>query len=163
MPDNRDARPEGSRRSFLGITAILGAAMGAMLGFPIGALFAAPLLRPRGEDGTWVPVGAADGFGEEHKEVAYTFVKQDGWYRATRAARAVVRKQPDGFVALSTKCTHVGCGVVWKPEEKKFLCPCHNGEFDAEGRPTVPPPTIPLARLETRVNGETGQLEVKES
>ena len=35
--------------------------------------------------------------------------------------------------ALSAICTHLGCTVQWHPEEKKFICPCHQGIYDFNG------------------------------
>lgn len=39
-----------------------------------------------------------------------------------------------GFLALSSKCTHLGCSVPWNEEEKKFICPCHASQFDMTGK-----------------------------
>ncbi len=38
-----------------------------------------------------------------------------------------------GFLALSCKCTHLGCTVPWVEKEKRFLCPCHASAFDITG------------------------------
>ena len=55
----------------------------------------------------------------------------------------VVRYQGKIY-ALSTTCTHLGCTVPWRDDEKQFHCPCHNGFFDvATGRPTAGPPPPP--------------------
>jgi hypothetical protein len=32
------------------------------------------------------------------------------------------------FIALSTKCTHLGCQVFWKKDAKVFYCPCHEAQ-----------------------------------
>ncbi len=151
-----------SRRGVLGIVAGIAAALGGMIGLPVGGLFAAPLFR-KATGGDWVPLGAAEEFGEDRQEVVKTFVQKDGWYRATRTLRVVVGKSsPSDFTVLSTICTHVGCGVTWKPEEKIFFCPCHDGEFNADGTVKKGPPTKPLAKLDWRVNEQTKQLEVRE-
>lgn len=34
---------------------------------------------------------------------------------------------------LSRSCPHAGCNVNWKPEQKKFVCPCHASKFDING------------------------------
>lgn len=46
----------------------------------------------------------------------------------------------DDFVALSSTCPHLGCRVNWEGQHNRFFCPCHNGSFDPEGRPTGGPP-----------------------
>ncbi len=38
-----------------------------------------------------------------------------------------------GFLAISSKCTHLGCTVPWVDKEKKFACPCHGSVFDIRG------------------------------
>jgi cytochrome b6-f complex iron-sulfur subunit len=45
----------------------------------------------------------------------------------------LVRMDNGGMLALSCKCTHLGCTVPWVEKEKKFLCPCHASAFDITG------------------------------
>ena len=45
-----------------------------------------------------------------------------------------------GFVALSDVCPHLGCRVHWDSIKGEFICPCHNGHFDAGGKPISGPP-----------------------
>lgn len=59
----------------------------------------------------------------------------------------------DSVRAFSTACTHLGCQVYWQGEKKVFFCPCHNGFFDADGKPTEGPPPTPLARYPVEVRG----------
>ena len=35
----------------------------------------------------------------------------------------------EGFVALSAKCTHLGCTPRYLEQENKFKCPCHGSGF----------------------------------
>ncbi|MDZ7581782.1 MAG: Rieske 2Fe-2S domain-containing protein [Deltaproteobacteria bacterium] len=51
----------------------------------------------------------------------------------------LVRLDDGGFLALSCKCTHLGCTVPWVEKEKKFLCPCHASAFDITGSVTAAP------------------------
>jgi cytochrome b6-f complex iron-sulfur subunit len=44
-----------------------------------------------------------------------------------------------GFLALSRKCTHLGCTVPWVAKENKFVCPCHASVFDISGNVVSPP------------------------
>ena len=45
----------------------------------------------------------------------------------------LVRLDDGGFLAVSCKCTHLGCTVPWVEKEKRFLCPCHASAFDVTG------------------------------
>jgi cytochrome b6-f complex iron-sulfur subunit len=38
-----------------------------------------------------------------------------------------------GFLAISRKCTHLGCMIPWVEEHKQFECPCHTSVFDSRG------------------------------
>lgn len=55
--------------------------------------------------------------------------------------------------ARSLVCSHYGCRVEWQPERSRYACPCHQGEFDAEGRPVSGPPTRPLRTIPVSVSG----------
>ena len=49
--------------------------------------------------------------------------------------------------AISTTCTHLGCTVAWKSEQKRFACPCHGSQFDDQGRVVHGPARRPLGLL----------------
>ena len=37
------------------------------------------------------------------------------------------------FVIFSSICPHLGCKFNWAAEEKRFICPCHNSQFNLVG------------------------------
>jgi len=45
----------------------------------------------------------------------------------------LARLEDGGFLALSRKCTHLGCTLPWVEKENKFVCPCHASAFDIAG------------------------------
>lgn len=45
----------------------------------------------------------------------------------------LTRLEDGGFLAISRKCTHLGCSVPWVDERKQFECPCHASSFDITG------------------------------
>jgi cytochrome b6-f complex iron-sulfur subunit len=51
----------------------------------------------------------------------------------------LARQQDGGFIALSLRCTHLGCAVSWEDEKKRFICPCHSSAFDINGEVLNPP------------------------
>ena len=60
-------------------------------------------------------------------------------------------KQP--YVAISTRCAHLGCPVRYVQASERFICPCHGGVYGFDGKVEGGPPVRPLDRFETRVEG----------
>jgi cytochrome b6-f complex iron-sulfur subunit len=56
----------------------------------------------------------------------------------------LARLEDGGFLALSRKCTHLGCTVPWVGKEMRFACPCHGSAFDITGEVINPPAPRPL-------------------
>ena len=64
-----------------------------------------------------------------------------------RSGKFYLVRQADGeLLALSLKCTHLGCMVVWDPAKKHFVCPCHSSEFAMNGTVLNPPAPRSLDR-----------------
>jgi cytochrome b6-f complex iron-sulfur subunit len=51
----------------------------------------------------------------------------------------LARQQDGGFIALSLRCTHLGCSVSWEENKNRFICPCHSSAFDISGEVLNPP------------------------
>ncbi len=60
---------------------------------------------------------------------------------------------PKQVVAINPKCTHKGCIVNWKSAEKKYVCPCHESDFAADGKVLKGPATEPLATYPAKIVG----------
>ena len=58
-------------------------------------------------------------------------------------------RQP--YVAISTRCAHLGCPVRYVQASERFICPCHGGVYGFDGTVSGGPPVRPLDRLRTRV------------
>jgi ubiquinol-cytochrome c reductase iron-sulfur subunit len=64
---------------------------------------------------------------------------------------------PEGCVAYSKICTHVGCPVgLYRAEARQLLCPCHQSTFDVrEGaKPVFGPAVRPLPQLPMTVDAD---------
>ena len=48
--------------------------------------------------------------------------------------------------AVSSRCTHLGCQVVWNAAERTWDCPCHASRFDVDGAILNGPAVDPLER-----------------
>jgi Rieske Fe-S protein len=69
-----------------------------------------------------------------------------------------LRREGTEIFARSLLCTHQGCEVRWRPDLGRYRCPCHQGMFDAEGKPLSGPPQRPLSVVAVRV--EAGMIVV---
>ncbi|MEJ2209829.1 MAG: Rieske (2Fe-2S) protein [Anaerolineae bacterium] len=74
----------------------------------------------------------------------------------------LVRAPEGGFLAIHSRCTHLGCTVNWVPGEDEFVCPCHAASFDRFGDflgPPVPRPldTFPISFSEGKVQVDTSE------
>ena len=68
------------------------------------------------------------------------------------------RDQYNGWIALSTRCMHLGCPVRFVQASARFICPCHGGVYDISGQVAGGPPVRPLDRFYTRERN--GQVQV---
>lgn len=64
------------------------------------------------------------------------------------------KKDNGSTIALKGVCSHMECNVAYKPAEKRFYCPCHQGWFDADGRNVAGPPPKPLETFTITQEGE---------
>ena len=62
------------------------------------------------------------------------------------------------YIAISSRCAHLGCPVRWVDAAERFICPCHGGVYDLLGRRVGGPPVRPLDRFYTRVAGENVEV-----
>ena len=61
---------------------------------------------------------------------------------------AVYRDEAGNLVALSARCTHMGCLVGFNPAERSWDCPCHGSRFGLEGHVLEGPAVEPLKPVE---------------
>ncbi len=72
-------------------------------------------------------------------------------------SRKVFLTRDEGqVIALSSRCTHLGCAVNLDKESTTapLICPCHDGRFDAKGAVIDGPATRPLERLKLEIPEE---------
>jgi Rieske Fe-S protein len=66
--------------------------------------------------------------------------------------------QYNQYIAISSRCMHLGCPVRFTAAAGRFICPCHGGVYDFRGIRTGGPPVRPLDRFYTRVVGDEVQI-----
>ena len=128
-------------------------------------------LGPQFEDGTpdrWQDVGPEGDFSKD----AYVPKVMNLVADAGEAGKTTVyirkfdpsldnpRNKDLPYVAISQRCAHLGCPVRFIQASKRFVCPCHGGVYNFEGKVDGGPPVRPLDRFYTRVTN--GRVEVGE-
>jgi menaquinol-cytochrome c reductase iron-sulfur subunit len=130
------------------------------LGFALG-----PILEDTSPE-TWQAVGSESDFdAESYVPRVINLVPEIGeagkttiYVRKFNPERDNRSNKDQPYVAVSTRCAHLGCPVRYVQASQKFICPCHGGIYGFEGTVEGGPPVRPLDRFYTRVRG--GQVEV---
>ena len=149
------------RRAFNVSAQAIGGVAGLAVILPAVGFALAPVLTE--EEVIWTPIGGPTDFDTEtYKPVIITIVEDIG---ETGKSTAYVRKgntdlgeDPEEYVAISTRCAHAGCPVRFVEAAGNFICPCHGGVYDFQGKVIGGPPVRPLDRFQTRI--ENGAVEV---
>ena len=144
-----------SRRDFLKLAWSF---FGGLAALETAGVFMA-YLQPRlaeGEFGSIITAGLVDDFPPN----SVTHISNGRFY--------IVRLGDGGFMAVYHRCTHLGCTVPWDAAAQKFVCPCHNSQFDQQGTVENPPAPRPLDLFAVTIeNGEvkvdTGDLRQRQS
>jgi quinol---cytochrome c reductase iron-sulfur subunit, bacillus type len=155
-----------NRRRFMTGTAHLAGAVAVSafalpaLGFALGPLF-------EEHEQSWNVVGAPDDFPED-TYIPKVVTTTSGIGQSGKTTVYVRKRNPDidrepadeynQYIAISTRCMHLGCPVRFVEAAGRFICPCHGGVYDFSGRVDGGPPVRPLDRFYTRVRND--RLEV---
>jgi Rieske Fe-S protein len=155
-----------TRRNFMNLTVQSAGGITAAaftlpaLGFALGPLFSRVPFE-------WQPIGVPSDFpnntyvtkvitivpgvGEVGKSIAYVRARDDSIDKEHA-------DQYNQFIAISSRCMHLGCPVRFTAAAGRFICPCHGGVYDFRGLRTGGPPVRPLDRFYTRLNN--GMVEL---
>ena len=144
------------------VQAVGGVAAGAValpaIGFAIAPIF------HRGKE-RWEAVGPVSRLhrrylqgGRLHAGAGNRRGRQDDRLRAPRQSTRPATRTRTVYIAISTRCAHLGCPVDFVEAAGNFICPCHGGVYDFEGKVIGGPPVRPLDRFQTRIRN--GKVEV---
>ena len=81
----------------------------------------------------------------------YSALESDGGF--VKAEGIIIINTGDGFIALSSICTHQGCAVSYNHENKNLPCPCHGSLFSTSGSVLEGPADSPLKKYELTQEG----------
>jgi menaquinol-cytochrome c reductase iron-sulfur subunit len=168
IPGSFEGETVTRRRFMVGTTHLAGA--GAALAFTLPALaFALGPVFER-KKATWEDVGPVSAFNPDtYVPVNFTSVPGIGDVGKTTAYVRRFNPAVDGssqhkgeaiqpYVAISTRCAHLGCPVRYVSAAERFICPCHGGVYDKLGKVNGGPPVRPLDRFYTRVRAGRVQI-----
>jgi menaquinol-cytochrome c reductase iron-sulfur subunit len=138
------------------------------LGFSIGsAVFERPPVRWEAvgnpddfPNDTYLPrvVTTVQGIGEVGKTTVYIRAWNEDIDKPKDPNIPFADERGGDFIALSTRCMHLGCPVRFVAASERFICPCHGGVYDFTGKVSGGPPVRPLDRFYTRIRNN--QLEI---
>lgn len=149
------------RRAFTIAAQGLGGVAGAAIILPAVGFAVAPIFH-RGKE-RWEAVGPVSDFAEDtYRQVVFTETEGIGDAGKTtayiRKSSEQLEEEPGKFIAVSNRCAHLGCPVRFVEAAGNFICPCHGGVYDFQGKRIGGPPVRPLDQFQTRVR--KGQVEV---
>jgi menaquinol-cytochrome c reductase iron-sulfur subunit len=139
----------------------VGGLAGAIIVLPAVGFAVAPIFEK--PDELWESVGPPSRFTPDtYKPVVFTIVEGIGEAGKTtafvRQGSEEYDERSDEYIAISTRCAHLGCPVNYVSASESFVCPCHGGVYDFEGKVIGGPPVRPLDRFQTRV--VKGQVQI---
>jgi len=73
-----------------------------------------------------------------------TFFEKGRVYPFGSASFFLYRTEDGGFIAVSSKCTHLGCIIQFNANHDRFECPCHASAFEKNGKVIMSPATRAL-------------------
>lgn len=147
------------RRNFLvrGVIAIH-AAIGAALTVVVGGAALGPSFASR--PSSWLrATPVADLNADGPTPITLRITKQDGYRQVVERRVVYIQRDGDAVRVLDSTCTHLGCRTRYDVAAQQFLCPCHGGAYDVDGRVVGGPPPAPLRQIQARV--EDGHVMVQ--
>lgn len=148
--DSRDLSPEKPRRTFLNrLWAVLGGLAILEFGwFSLSILQSKEKKHSSAKKDLFVSPGNIENF----QANSVTAVPEGGFYLACL--------EDGSFLALSRRCTHLGCSLLWDEGKTSFICPCHGSSFDLTGEVLTPPATRALESYPLRIENSVIRVNV---
>jgi Rieske Fe-S protein len=153
------------RRFMVGTVHVAGAVAVSAIALPAVGFALGPIFEKH--NSKWQPVGAEGDF-DATEYVPRVITETEGVgvvgettvYMRKRNPQIDTEKadQYNQYIAISTRCMHLGCPVRYVAASERFICPCHGGVYDFRGVVSGGPPVRPLDRFYTRIRN--GQVEI---
>ncbi len=134
------------RHAFTIASQAIGGLAGAAIVLPAVGFAVAPIFH-RGKE-RWEAVGPTGDFvADTYRQVVFTETEGIGDAGKTtayvRRASKQLGENPKDYIAVSNRCAHLGCPVRFVEAAGNFICPCHGGVYDFQGKRIGGPPVRP--------------------
>jgi menaquinol-cytochrome c reductase iron-sulfur subunit len=149
------------RRFMTGATHVAGAVAVSAIALPALGFALGPVFEKK--DQPWNDVGPVDQFPPDNY-IPKVVTLVSGIGQAGKSTVYVRKRDPkidkdkadqyNQYIAISTRCMHLGCPVRFVEAAGRFICPCHGGVYDFTGKVDGGPPVRPLDRFYTEVRGK---------
>jgi menaquinol-cytochrome c reductase iron-sulfur subunit len=148
------------RRTAFGVlVAAVSALAAGIVGLPTLIAGLSPAWQPRRE--TWRTVGRLQEFPVGAVTRATVAADRESWPRPYGESAVFVCRTTDAdVVVFSQSCTDLGCPLEHNPGSGCYLCPCHGGIFDEDGRRLAGPPKSAMLRYAHRIREGVLQIDV---
>ncbi len=176
MTQHSDSSSEEPRRSFVVRAAAAGAgAVAGLVPACTGAIYLLdPLLRQKqsldpkaaeaakaaGMGEGFLPITSLESLPADGTPRAFKVIAdlQDAWnkFPQTEIGSVYLSRTSAGEVqCFNARCPHLGCTVQYKEAEDKYLCPCHDSAFQADGsrQNEIPPRGLDTLEAKTASDG----------
>jgi len=150
-----------NRRDFVNIVVVLlGSIMGAVVGLPAIAYLVSPATKVQKSE-AWISTGNLQNYPLGTPTLfSFNRTKVNGWEKTVTSYGVYVNRiREDQVKVYSNVCPHLACRVTWNESEKQYVCPCHDGRFDIEGKVVSGPPPAPLQEY-AEIKVEEGNLYI---
>ena len=127
------------------------------LGFAVGPIFKSTPHR-------WETVGTVDQF-PDNNYIPVVVTLTPGIGEAGKATIYMRKFNPvldtdrydldTKYIAITSRCAHLGCPVRWFAQSKLFLCPCHGGAYYQDGSRASGPPERGLFEYRYKLTGNS--------
>jgi menaquinol-cytochrome c reductase iron-sulfur subunit len=148
------------RRFMTGATHVAGAVAVSAIALPALGFALGPVFEKKAQP--WNEVGPIDQFPDDNY-IPKVVTLAAGIGQAGKSTVYIRKRNPqfdtdkadkyNQYIAISTRCMHLGCPVRFVEAAGRFICPCHGGVYDFTGKVNGGPPVRPLDRFYTEVRG----------
>jgi menaquinol-cytochrome c reductase iron-sulfur subunit len=161
MTEKTPSNPEevGRRKFLSGIIGVVAGVVAALVGLPSIGYIISPGVKLQNKE-KWLTLGPVSSLALG-VPTGFPFARQikDGWVDSTQTGIAyAITRDGQTVRVVSDVCPHLSCRVTWQGARSLYVCPCHDGFFDLDGKVVSGPPPRALDEFQSKI--ENGQIMI---